>query len=46
MSVSAEHDANLGGILEDRIILEMLHIYGVQPALYDDLVGSEEGRDW
>jgi hypothetical protein len=35
------HD-RLRRVLEDRILLEMFHIYGVQPALFEPLMA----RDW
>ena len=45
-SVDAERNANFRRIMEDRIILEMMHIYGVQPALYNDLVDEGEKSNW
>lgn len=33
-------------ILEDRILLEMFHIHGMQPALYGELVGSARKAGW
>ena len=37
---SWRHD-NLRRVLEDRILLEMFHIYGLQPALYEPLMALE-----
>ncbi|MCK4678391.1 MAG: SH3 domain-containing protein, partial [Bacteroidales bacterium] len=37
-SVSEEKNMVLRKILEDRLILETLHIYGFQPALYEELM--------
>ena len=33
-------------ILEDRILLEMFHIHGIQPALYGDLVAAARRERW
>jgi hypothetical protein len=33
-------------ILEDRILLEMFHIHGIQPALYGDLVAEARREGW
>ena len=33
-------------ILEDRILLEMFHIHGIQPALYRDLVAEARKEGW
>jgi len=33
-------------ILEDRILLEMFHIHGVQPALYGELVAEARREHW
>ena len=33
-------------ILEDRILLEMFHIHGIQPALYRDLVAEARREGW
>ena len=45
-SVDAERNENFRRIMEDRIILEMLHIYGLQPPLYNDLVTEGEKNSW
>jgi len=45
-SVDAGRNANLRRIMEDRIILEVLHIHGFQPALYNDLVAEGEKNSW
>ncbi|MBN2030293.1 SH3 domain-containing protein [bacterium] len=44
--VDAERNENFRRIMEDRIILEMLHIYGFQPALYNDLIAEGEKNGW
>jgi hypothetical protein len=33
-------------ILEDKILLEMFHIHGIQPALYGDLVAEARREHW
>jgi hypothetical protein len=33
-------------ILEDRILLEMFHIHGIQPALYSELVAEARREGW
>jgi uncharacterized protein YraI len=33
-------------ILEDRILLEMFHIHGIQPALYRELVAEARREGW
>ncbi|MFC1662100.1 SH3 domain-containing protein [Gemmatimonadota bacterium] len=33
-------------IMEDRILLEMFHIHGVQPAVYGDLVAEARREGW
>ena len=33
-------------ILEDRILLEMFHIHGLQPALYRNLVAEARREGW
>ena len=33
-------------ILEDRILLEMFHIHGIQPALYGELVSEARKAKW
>ena len=45
-SVDVERNATFRKIMEDRIILEMLHIYGFQPAMYDDLVNEGGKSNW
>ena len=37
---------NLKKILEDKILLEMLHIHGLQPALYRQLVAEARKEGW
>jgi SH3-like domain-containing protein len=45
-SADAERHAVLRRILEDRHVLEMMHDYGVQPALYGDLRREANERGW
>jgi uncharacterized protein YraI len=33
-------------VLEDKILLEMFHIHGIQPALYGDLVAEARKEGW
>ena len=33
-------------ILEDRVLLEMFHIHGMQPALYRELVREARKEHW
>jgi hypothetical protein len=41
-SVDAAGNSNLRKVMEDRIILEVLHIHGLQPALYGEVMESVE----
>jgi hypothetical protein len=45
-SIDKERNANFRKIMEDRIILKMCHIYGLQPALYDDLMKEGASSGW
>lgn len=45
-SIDEERNTNFRRTMEDRIILEMMHIYDFQPALFDDLVGEGEKSNW
>jgi uncharacterized protein YraI len=40
-SIDAGHHDALRRVLEDRILLEMFHIYGIQPAMYEPLMDME-----
>jgi len=40
-SVDQDRNLNFRKIMEDKIILEVLHIYGLQTAMYNDLVVQE-----
>lgn len=44
--VNAERHAYLRRIIEDRVILETLHIHGIQPALYADLMKHAQKAKW
>ena len=44
LSVDAARHEALREVMEDRILLEMFHVLGLQPAAFDDLM--EEGRLW
>jgi hypothetical protein len=44
--VDEERNAGFRRIMEDRIILEMMHIYDFQPALYSDLVDEGQKNSW
>ncbi len=44
--LNRERHTALKKILEDRILLEMFHIHGVQPALYDELVQEARREGW
>jgi len=45
-SVSLEHHVALRDILQDRIMLHTLHIYGLQPAMYPALMQKGEAENW
>jgi len=45
-TMNRERYSNLKKILEDRILLEMFHIHGIQPALYRDLVSEARREGW
>lgn len=45
-SLNRERYGVLKKILEDRILLEMFHIHGVQPALYRDLLAEARRERW
>jgi hypothetical protein len=45
-SVDALRHDNLRRVLEDRILLEMFHIYGLQPALYEPLMDMQWRGGW
>jgi len=44
-SVDKSRNLKFLKIMEDRIILELLHIYGLQTGMYNDLVAQEEKRN-
>ena len=44
--LNRERHALLKKVLEDRILLEMFHIHGVQPALYAELVQEARKEGW
>lgn len=50
-SVDERRHALLRGILEDRLVLEVLRIHGVPPAVFDEIVAGDRShpqgpRDW
>lgn len=45
-TLNRERYTVLKKILEDRILLEMFHIHGIQPALYRDLVAEARREGW
>lgn len=45
-TMNRERYDKLKKILEDRILLEMFHIHGIQPALYRDLVALARREGW
>ncbi len=45
-TLNRERYTVLKKILEDRILLEMFHIHGLQPALYRDLVAEARREGW
>jgi hypothetical protein len=46
VTLNRERHTVLKRILEDRVLLEMFHIHGVQPALYRDLVSEARKEGW
>lgn len=46
VTLNRERYTVLKKILEDRILLEMFHIHGIQPALYPDLVAEARREGW
>jgi hypothetical protein len=45
-TLNRERYTVLKRILEDRILLEMFHIHGIQPALYRELVAEARREGW
>jgi uncharacterized protein YraI len=45
-TLNRERYTVLKKILEDRILLEMFHIHGIQPALYGELVAEARREGW
>ncbi len=45
-TANAERHAYLRRIIEDRVILETMHIHGIQPALYVDLMEHAQEAKW
>jgi uncharacterized protein YraI len=45
-TLNRERHTVLKRILEDRILLEMFHIHGIQPALYRDLLEEARRERW
>ncbi len=46
VTMNRERHAYLKHVLEDRVLLEMFHIHGIQPALYQDLVAEARKLRW
>jgi hypothetical protein len=46
VTMNRDRHTKLKKILEDRILLEMFHIHGVQPALYKELVREARRENW
>ena len=44
--IDIERYNNFHSIREDGNILDIMHIYGIQPALYDDIMEEGEKKDW
>jgi hypothetical protein len=45
-TLNRERYTYLKKILEDRILLEMFHIHGLQPAMYRDLLVEARKERW
>ena len=45
-TLNRERYTVLKKVLEDRILLEMFHIHGIQPALYRELVAEARREGW
>ena len=45
-TLNRERYTVLKKILEDKILLEMFHIHGIQPALYPELVAEARREGW
>lgn len=45
-TLNRERYSVLKKILEDRILMEMFHIHGIQPALYGELVAMARKEKW
>lgn len=45
-TLNRERYTVLKRVFEDRILLEMFHIHGIQPALYRDLVAEARKEGW
>ena len=46
VTMNRERHTYLKQVIEDRVLLEMFHIHGVQPALYRHLVGEARKERW
>jgi hypothetical protein len=46
VTLNRDRHLYLKQILEDRVLLEMFHIHGIQPALYRELVGEARKEHW
>jgi len=46
VTLNRDRHTYLKNVLEDRILLQMFHIHGMQPALYRDLVAEARTQRW
>jgi hypothetical protein len=46
VTLNRDRHTYLKEVLEDRVLLEMFHIHGVQPALYRDMVREARKEHW
>jgi hypothetical protein len=46
VTLNRDRHTYLKHVLEDRVLLEMFHIHGVQPALYREMVGAARKERW
>lgn len=46
VTLNRDRHTYLKQVLEDRVLLEMFHIHGVQPALYRELLGEARKAHW
>ena len=46
VTLNRDRHTYLRNVLEDRILLQMFHIHGMQPALYGELVAAARAERW